>query len=106
MRQYAVPESILYATHYNAQNAHLAEYAAKCCKNAGKFFPDDTYTEFTNEKNKSKKGSRINRENNSNKKNKSRKGNRTDRENNSNKKNNSRESSKINKENNSKNKDN
>ena len=40
MRQYAAPESIPYATRYNAQNAHLAEYAAKCCKNAGKFFPD------------------------------------------------------------------
>ena len=40
MRQYAVPESIPYTICYNAQNAHLAEYAAKCYKNAGKFFPD------------------------------------------------------------------
>ena len=40
MRQYAAPESIPYATCYNAQNAYLAEYAAKCCKNAGKFFLD------------------------------------------------------------------
>ena len=40
MRQYAVPKSILYATYYNAQNAYLAEYAAKCYKNTSKFFPD------------------------------------------------------------------
>ena len=40
MRQYAAPESILYAICYNAQNTYLAEYTAKCCKNAGKFFPD------------------------------------------------------------------
>ena len=36
----AAAESILYATHCNARNAHLAQNAAKCCKNAGKFFPD------------------------------------------------------------------
>ena len=36
----AAAESIPYATRYNARNAHLAQNAAKCCKNAGKFFPD------------------------------------------------------------------
>ena len=35
-----VAESIPYTTCYNARNAHLAQNAAKCCKNAGKFFPD------------------------------------------------------------------
>ena len=36
----AAAESIPYATHCSARNAHLAQNAAKCCKNAGKFFPD------------------------------------------------------------------
>ena len=39
----AAAESIPYATHCSAQNAHLAQNAAKCCKNAGKFFPDVAY---------------------------------------------------------------
>ena len=43
---------------------------------------------FTNKKNKSRKGSRINKENNSNKKNKSKKSSKTDRENNGENKNN------------------
>ena len=43
MRQYAAPESILYTICYNAQNAHLAKYTAKCYKNAGKFFPNVGY---------------------------------------------------------------
>ena len=50
MRQYAVPESIPYAICYNAQNAHLAKYAAKCYKNAGKFFPDVADQTFINTK--------------------------------------------------------
>ena len=41
MRQYAAPKSILYTIYYNAQNAHLAKYAAKCYKNISKFFPDE-----------------------------------------------------------------
>ena len=36
----AAAESIPYATRYSARNAHLAQNAAKCYKNAGKFFPD------------------------------------------------------------------
>ena len=36
----AAAESIPYATRCSARNAHLAQNAAKCCKNAGKFFPD------------------------------------------------------------------
>ena len=37
----AAAESIPYTTRYSAQNAHLAQNAAKCCKNAGKIFPDE-----------------------------------------------------------------
>ena len=44
--------------------------------------------EFTNKEDKSREGSRINRENNSDKKNKSRKGSKIDRENNGENKNN------------------
>ena len=44
--------------------------------------------EFTNKKNKSKEGSRIDGENNNNKKNKSREGSKINRENNSKNKNN------------------
>ena len=39
----AAAESILYAIYYSARNAHLAQNAAKCYKNAGKFFPDIPY---------------------------------------------------------------
>ena len=39
MRQYTVPKSIPYATRYNTRNA------AKCYKNASKFFPDVTNKE-------------------------------------------------------------
>ena len=47
MRQYAAPELIPYAIYYNAQNAHLAEYAAKYYKNASKFFPDVYRRDFS-----------------------------------------------------------
>jgi hypothetical protein len=36
----AVAKSIPYATRCSAWNVYLAQNAAKCCKNAGKFFPD------------------------------------------------------------------
>jgi hypothetical protein len=43
MRQYTVFKSIPYTTHYNTRNAHLVQYAAKYCKNAGKLFPDVSF---------------------------------------------------------------
>ena len=62
--------------------------------------------ELTNKEDKSREGSRIDRENNSNKEDKSRKGSRIDKENNSNKEDKNKKGSRINKENNNKNKDN